>query len=479
MKYNTLNYSYTFIMSFLKSYNPANGRLIGETRTSTKRDIDRAVAKAQKAFAGWKKTPLNQRAGYLKKYRQLLEKHKEELARLVSQEMGKPISQSRDDIKYEKDFIDYYIQEGPKALADEFLKKENNTEFTIRFEPYGVCVCIAPWNFPLSMFNSGVLPALMAGNTVIFKPSEYTTLSQKRFGELLQQTGLPTGIFQLAIGAGDVGKMLIDHPDINLVWFTGSTKVGQEIFAKCGKKFIKGIMELGGSSPGIVFADADFEDTIKQLYWARFLNCGQVCSSVKRLFVERPIFRQVVDRLVKELQTKKVGDPLQKDTDFGPLVSQKQLLLLESQVNDAIKKGAKVEIGAKRPTGKKFAKGNYYLPTILTNVNWQMRVLTEETFGPVLPVIPFKTEGEVIEMANNTPYGLSAEIYTSDLKKAEKIASAIQSGVVGINTDSFYYPFCPIGGMKKSGMGREYGKIGFQEFAQIKLLATRTVKIQQ
>ena len=453
----------------LQSINPHDQSVVGELEISTQQDVTAAISKAKKAFESWRFTPIKKRIKYIKIYREKIVENKEKLARLTTLEMGKPLNQSLDDIGWELQFIDYYIDKGTENLADEVVLNKGKEHYRVVFEPYGVCACIAPWNFPLSMMNSGVLPALIAGNTVIFKPSEYTSLSQKFAADLLIESGLPEGVMQVLIGAGEVGKMLVDA-DIDLMWFTGSTKVGQEIYKKCGDKFIKALCEMGGSSAGIVFADADLKVTMENLYWARFLNCGQVCSSVKRLFVEKKVYKKVLEQFIDRLKKVKLGNPME-NADVGPLVSKKQLDLLELQVKDAVEKGAKVEVGGKKPTGKVYEKGNYFEPTILTNVNFDMKVLSEETFGPVLPIIPFETEDEVIKMANRTQYGLTSEIYTTDLKKGERIGHRLDSGVVAINTDSFYKPVCPIGGYKKSGIGREYGKIGMQEFAQVKLMA--------
>ena len=453
----------------LQSINPHDQSVVGELEITTKDQVLETVAKAKSAFKTWRFSPISERVDYLKKYRQKIADHKEEIAKLISQEMGKPLHESRNEIASELEFVDYYINEGPKALADKKVLDKGKEQYRTVYEPYGVCAVIAPWNFPLSMFNSGVLPALLAGNTIVFKPSEYSTLSQKMCADLLLESGSPDGVFNLIIGSKDVGRMLIDAP-IDLVWFTGSTKAGLEIYQTCGEKFIKAICEMGGSSAGIVFADADLEVTTENLYWARFLNCGQVCSAVKRLFIEKPIFDQVLQKLIDRLKQVKIGNPLE-EVDFGPLVFPEQVTKLEEVVADAIYRGAKVVIGGKRPTGKEYARGNYFEPTILTNVNLDMRIMREEVFGPVLPVLSFETEDQVIEMANNTEYGLTSEVYTTDLKKGDRIAKRLDSGVVAINTDNYFKPPCPFGGYKKSGMGREYGEIGIQEFAQVKLIA--------
>lgn len=458
----------------LQSINPHDQSVIGEVEISTKNAVEAAVARARKAFESWRNASTKQRIEYIKRYRQKIVAHKEEIAKLTTLEMGKPLKQSLGEVPWELDFVDYYIEKGSDNLSDETVLDKENEHYRVVFEPYGVCAAIAPWNFPLSMFNSGVLPALIAGNTVVFKPSEHTTLSQKLAADLLQETGLPEGVFNLVLGGKDVGATLVNSR-VDLVWFTGSTKVGKEIYKKCGEKFIKAICEMGGSSAGIVFADADLKLTLENLYWARFLNCGQVCSSVKRLFIEKAAYDDVLQKYIERIKQIKIGNPLD-EVDLGPLVSKAQLEKLEDQVTDAVEKGAEVEVGGKQPKGKEFERGNYFEPTILTNVNFDMKVMSEEVFGPVLPVMPFETEDEVVEMANRTEYGLTTEVYTTDLEKGERIAKRIESGVVAINTDSFYKPVCPIGGYKNSGIGREYGRIGMQEFAQGKLVAVQTPK---
>lgn len=458
-------------MKSITSINPATNEKVGETPVSTADDVTRSIEEAKEAFEGWRRLTIKERVSYISAFRQLLASHTEELAKLTSLEMGKPIGQAREDVEWELGFIDWYIENATAALSESIIKETEKAVYKIVYEPWGVCASIAPWNFPVSMASSGILQQILAGNCVVFKPSEYTTLTQKLFVELLWQSGIPDGVVGLVIGDGEVGKMLVDGA-VDLVWFTGSTAVGQEIYAKCGTKFIKGVMELGGSSPALIFADCAIETTIDQLYSARYFNCGQVCSAVKRLFVEKSIFPLVVEGLKKRIALKKLGNPLEQ-VDIGPLVSKEQLATLMAQVQDAVKKGAKVEIGGQRPQGAEFEKGNYYLPTILTNVTPDMRVMAEEVFGPVLPVMSFTTEDEAVRMANNHIYGLTAEVYTKDAARAERIARRLEAGVVGINTDSFYEPFCPIGGYKKSGMGREYGVEGFRELTQIKYICSQ------
>ncbi len=456
-------------MATLQSINPHDQSVVGELLISSATDVASAVADARMAYHLWRRTPIEKRIEYIKKFRDLVALNKEKIGKTQTLEMGKPLDQSLSDIDQECEFLDYYTNKGPENLADEVMGESEKERFRVVYEPYGVVAVIAPWNFPLGMACSGIIPALIAGNTVVFKPSEYTSLSQKIVVDLLREAGLPEGVANLVIGGAEVGRMLVDAP-VALVWFTGSTSAGQEIYKKCGEKFIKALLELGGSNPGIIFADADLDALMNGLFYARFFNCGQVCSAVKRMFVERPIYETFVQKYVERLRAVKIGNPLDA-VDLGPLVNKKQLAGLEAQVADAVAKGAKVEIGGKRPSDPALVQGNYYEPTVLTSVTPDMKVLTEEVFGPVLPVVPFDTEEEAVRLANTTPYGLGSEIFTNDLARAERPAHELESGVVSANNILYYRPFCPIGGMKQSGMGREYGRIGMQEFAQVKLIA--------
>jgi len=457
----------------LQSINPHDQSLVGELDITPPEDILKIVATAKAAFLPWKNTPISTRVSYITKYRQLLLDHKTEIAELVSKEMGKPLNQSLEDIDGELPFIDYYTTDGVAALSDETVLKTATDHFRVAYEPYGVCAVITPWNFPLTMFNSGVLPALIAGNTIVVKPTEFASLSQKLMFDLLVQTGLPAGVANLVIGAKATGAHLVDAP-VDLVWFTGSTKAGLDVYAKCGAKFIKCICEMGGSTPAIVFPDANLDHAVDQLYWARFLNTGQVCNAVKRLFVHKDIIGKFIQLFKARLAAVKIGHPL-TSPDLGPLVNKLQLELLQAQVKDAVSQGAQILLGGTPPADPQLKTGNYFLPTLLTNITPTMRVMTEEVFGPVLPIVPFETESEVVTLANATSYGLSAEIYTSNVALAEKLARQIDAGVVAINTDSFFKPQSPFGGFKKSGSGREYGIIGMREFCQVKTLVTHQV----
>lgn len=450
----------------LKSINPADQSVVGEVKISTKKDIQRAVVKAQKAFETWRGTPVEERAFYVTKFAKEILKRKNRLAKLTTLEMGKPYRESLEDMDFDQEYLKFYAQEGPKILQDEIIEKTPKCIRKVIHEPTGVVAVIIPWNFPFGNAVWGIMPNIVAGNTVVFKHSEYTPLCGQEIMSIFNKVGLPDGVVNIVQGNGEVGGMLVDS-GVDLFWFTGSTKVGQGIYEKCAKKFIRCVLELGGSSPAIILPDADLDNAVENIYSGRFYNCGQVCNAIKRLFVHKKVYQEFIDMLVEKVSKAKVGEPFD-EVDFGPLVSKKQLALLESQVKDAVNKGAKVEIGGRRPKDPELKQGNYYIPTILTNVNFDMRVLTEEVFGPVLPVVSFSDVDKAIKMANKTEYGLSAEIYTKDLDLACEIAKKLQAGSVSVNSNDYLTPACPFGGYKKSGIGREGGKYGFHELTQIK-----------
>ncbi|MFC2163729.1 aldehyde dehydrogenase family protein [Acidobacteriota bacterium] len=455
----------------LVSINPADQSVVGEVPIATQQDVNQVVAKAKEQYKKWKEYRVRDRIPYVEKFAQELKNRKDGLARLISQEMGKPFQEAANEIQFGLNFLQYYIQESQKILEDEILAKSSLGLNRVVHESIGVCGVITPWNFPTLMSIWGIMPNIIAGNTVVYKPSENTPLVGQEIVDALESTGLPDGVINIIQGDGRVGSFLVDSP-VDLFWFTGSTKVGQEIFEKCSRKFIRCLLELGGSSPAIVCDDADIDQAIGNIYFYRFFNCGQVCDAVKRLFVSKEIFEEFVEKLSDKVRNAVVGNPL-GDVNFGPLVSQKQLTLLEEQVQDAVEKGARAEVGGTRPSDDSLQKGFYYCPTVLTNVDFTMRVLNEEVFGPVLPVMPYSHIDEAIEMANRTEYGLSAQIYTKNMDLGRMIAGKIDAGTVAINTNDYISPAFPFGGYKKSGMGREGGKTGFHELTQLKHICER------
>lgn len=456
-------------MAKLVSTNPSkNYEFIGDVDIPTEAEIKGKVATARKAALGWKELGVVSRVKLLEKVYEAFEKRKDEIATLGSREMGMPIGYAKDgDLGDGLHYFRWYLDNAEKILTPETTFEDKSVKHVVYYEPYGVAAVISPWNFPFSQFVWGVIPQLIAGNVTVSKHSEETPLTGKLIEEIIVGCNLPEGVFSQVYGAGDVGDLLV-HQDINLISFTGSVNVSKYLYKVAAEKFIHVLIESGGSAPGIVYSDADIPSTIEGVYNQRFGNCGQMCDGLKRLIVHESIFDMVVDGLKKKLELLRVGDPMDALTELGPMVARRQLELLESQVADAVDKGAKILTGGKRPVG---LEGAYYLPTLLTNVTREMRVWKEEVFGPVLPVVSFKTDEEAIGIANDTQYGLGAYIYSKDIARARRVASKLESGMVNINNTNYVCPWNPFGGYKSSGIGREHGHAGLRELCQIKVVA--------
>ncbi|MCH7624650.1 MAG: aldehyde dehydrogenase family protein, partial [Chloroflexi bacterium] len=409
------------------------------------------VSLAQKAWPEWYEFGIDGRNRLLRKLYSIFEKNAEGLAALQAKEMGMPIKEAKEDVEFGIDYLKWYSNNAFKYLSPEITYEDKKEVHTVYREPVGVVVVIVPWNFPMSNFVWQCGQNLVAGNTIVFKHSEEVVLFGKKLEELFDQSALPKGVFNIVHGDGKVGDILV-HQNIQMICFTGSTKTGKYLYKVAAEKFIPARMELGGSSPGIIFRDADIENIIDTALLNRFMNCGQICDGLKRLIVHESIYEKTLDVLSKRLKSLKIGDALNEDTELGPLVAERQVKLLEKQVAEARKKGAKVLLGGKRPSG---LDGAYFEPTLITNVTGNMRIWTEEVFGPVLPVVSFKTEEEAIRLANDTKYGLGAYVFTKNKKLFNSVAKRLESGMVSLNNVSYVRECNPFGGYKDSGLGRE------------------------
>jgi len=455
-------------MKKLISTNPArNYEVIGEVAISSDKEIKERVALANKAKLQWKELGIQKRIELLKPLYEEFQKRAEEFSSLITKEMGKPIKQSRSEVENAVEEIKWFLDGGAKALEDEITHEDDKSMHRIVYEPHGTVAVVTPWNFPLAMFIWGAFPNLVAGNTVVFKISEECPLTGKLIEEIMNSGSLPAGVFSEVYGAGDVGQKLAES-NVDLIWFTGSSKVGKQLYKIAADKFIKAILEMGGSSPGILFEDVNVSEVVPEIYTERFSNCGQVCDAVKRLIVHESIYAEVVEKLKDEVMGKVVGDSSSEQTDIGSLAAKRQLDLLQEQVKDARGKGAQVVTGGQVPEN---LAGAFYQPTILTGITKDMRVWTEEVFGPVLPVVTFKTEAEAVKLANDTRYGLGSRVYSEDRERAQRVASRIDAGTVEINHASRWLSCNPFGGYKESGMGREHGAVGFREVCQIKVIS--------
>ncbi|MDP2649642.1 MAG: aldehyde dehydrogenase family protein [bacterium] len=455
-------------MKKLISTNPArNYEPIGSVDISTLSEIRQKVAMAQKAKTLWKELGVIKRIEFLKSICEEFETRRDEISLLTTKETGRALKESKTAINDHLDKFKWFLDNAQSAISDEITHEDEKFLHKITYEPIGVAAVITPWNHPFGMFVWGVIPNLLAGNTVVFKISEECPLTGKLIEKIMINHQLPNGVFSEIYGAGDIGWKLANE-NINLIWFTGSTKAGHELYKLAGEKFIKAILELGGSNPGIVFEDADIQEIVSKIYTKRFKMNGQTCDALKRLIVHRSIFDEVVEKLKNIIESRKVGNPEDQQTDTGSLVAKRQLILLESQVKDAVDKGAKIITGGKKPDN---LHGAFYAPTILTNITTDMRVWREEVFGPVLPIIFFQEENEAIALANDTKFGLGALVFTRDKERAKRVAGKIESGTVEINLSNHWLHCNPFGGYKNSGMGREHGKYGFRELTQLKVIS--------
>ncbi len=383
--------------------------------------------------------------------------------------MGMPLTDSFSGFDGSLAYAEWYLENAERYLRPETTFENEHEIHRVHYEPIGVAAVILPWNFPFSNFVWGTLQSLLAGNTVVLKDSEECPLCGRLIEEVMSRH-LPKGVFNEVYGDGETGRQLVDS-DINMIAFTGSTKTGTSLYEAAGKKFIKAVMELGGSAPGIVFDDADLGAALPCIGECRLLNAGQSCDALKRLIVHEDRFDELVGKLSSVFASKRIGVAEEKATELGPLVSKKQLEILIAQVKDATDKGAQVVTGG--ASLEKQLGGAFFQPTILTNVSPDMRVWKEEVFGPVLPVVRFKTEEEAIALANDTAYGLGAYVFTRDQKRAARVAESIETGMVSVNGANYVMPFNPFGGYKHSGFGRQHGKYGFAEVSQIKVVAIK------
>lgn len=453
----------------LISTNPAqNYDVLGDVVVSDAAEIKEKVELCKNAQKSWFNLGLHTRIEHLRDLYQKFDKNKEKLARIQTQEMGRPIDSSLELIEMFLENMHWDIENAEKYLSNEILYEDEHEINELVYEPYGVVACIAAWNYPFGNFVASLSQALIAGNTAVMKYSEEVPLFSQAMEDVVNSSSLPKNIVHFVYGDGQIGATLIDQ-DIDFIVFTGSSNTGQKIYQKAAEKMIPVALELGGSSPGIVFEDCVVDEAlIENLFWKRFSNTGQFCDSMKRLIVHNSLLDDVIEKLSKFSPKVILGDPLDPKTQLGPLVAERQVVRLEEQVKDALNKGAKLHCGGKRPEN---LKGAYYEPTVLSGITKDMAVWNEEVFGPVLPIVGFDTYEEAIELANDTEYGLTGSVFTKNKELARKAQLEIKAGLIDHNSCHFYRAQNPFGGYKKSGIGRQQGKAGFEEFTQVKVVA--------
>jgi len=447
----------------LQSINPATGEVIFSQPEFTSEVIQQKLLLAKETQKTWKSTPLTDRIVLVRKLINELKNHKQTLAALITQEMGKPISQSLTEIEKTAWGCEYFADSAPVHLAPETVNLDAKKAY-VSFEPLGVVLHIAPWNFPFWLALRPTIPAILAGNTVLLKHASNVSQCSLALESLFLQAGFPKGVFQSLLVSSSNLDQVITSPIVQAVTLIGSGKAGQEIASKVGYGLKKTVMELGGSDPFIVLADANLDKVIPEAQKSRLRNSGQACNAAKRFIVAEEIAEQFIARLKSAFASEIIGDPMDPQTTLGPLGNQKTLEKIEQMVDQSVAMGAQVVLGGKRVA----RPGFYYEPTILTNVNKYMPVYQEETFGPIAPVIVVQSVDEAIQVANDSKYGLGATIWTENYDLAESLIPQIEAGNVYINSMLSSHPKLPYGGIKYSGYGRELGEWGFRELVNVK-----------
>lgn len=451
--------------------NPATGEEIAQVAQGDKADTERAIAAAKRAFPVWSGMELAERVEILHKIADLMEEKANHLALIMTIEQGKPLTESKAEIKTNVDNMRWNAEES-RRIYGELIPASNQHKFEVRKQPVGVVGAITPWNFPSNMIIRKISPAISAGCTVVLKPAGSTPLSAIALFEIFEEAGLPAGVANLVMGsASEIGEAMTESKDVRKLTFTGSTAVGQELYQQSGATLKKISLELGGHAPFIVFKDVPIEKTVADLVKMKLRNNGQACTAPNRIFVEAPIKEEFTQKLVEAVKEVKVGNG-QDDVTAGPLIEESARESIEAQLKDAVEKGAEILVGGNRLEEGEYADGFFFEPTVIDGVTKEMDIFYEETFGPVIPLISFDGEDEVIEMANDTDFGLASYLYTTDLRRAEKVSNALEYGLVGLNNTGVSQSPTPFGGIKFSGLGRENGRQGIEEFLELKFVHT-------
>ncbi len=444
---------------------PATGLLVGRVPRLGAVETDRAIAAAERARAGWAARPAKDRAAVLQRFFGLMLEHREDLAALLAQEQGKPRSEARDEITYAAAFVEWYAEEAKRIYGDVLAGPTADKRIMVLKQPIGVVAAITPWNFPAAMVTRKIAPALAAGCAVVVKPAEQTPFTALALGALAQAAGLPDGLLNIVTGdAVEIGQRLTASPIVRKLSFTGSTAVGSLLYAQCAPTVKKLSLELGGNAPFILFDDADVDAAVEGAIQSKFRNAGQTCVCTNRIYVQRGVHDLFVTKLIAAAELLKVGPSSDSESQVGPLIDDAAVAKILAHIGDAVNGGAKIETGG----GPAPAGGRFMSPTILTGVTGEMRVMREETFGPVAAIMSFEDEAEAIALANSSEAGLAAYVYTRDLSRAWRFVEKVETGMVGVNTGLISTELAPFGGIKTSGLGREGARQGIDEYLETK-----------
>lgn len=452
--------------------NPANGDIIALAADGGAEEARMAVQSARDAFGPWAARPAHERSAVLYAWHRLILEHRERLARQLTLEQGKPLAEAEDEIDYAASFVLWYAEEARRVHGMTVPASAAEKRLLVIRQPVGVVGAITPWNWPAAMVTRKVAPALAAGCTVVLKPASRTPLTAIALFRLLEKAGCPPGVVNLVTGdASSIAREFMENENVRKVTFTGSTEVGKLLMRQASRHLTKLSLELGGHAAFIVFEDADLDLAVRGAAACKFRNNGQACIGANRFLVHVSLAETFAERLAACAAALKVGDGRQPGVDVGPLIDERALAKVERHVEDAVAGGARVLCGGKRCEGECFAGGAFFEPTVLSGVRPGMLIMEEETFGPVAPVVPFRTEDEAVAMANATRYGLAAYFFTRDLSRAFRVAEQLDVGIVGINDHRPAVAQAPFGGVKESGFGREGGHWGLEEFLEVKFIS--------
>ncbi len=448
--------------------NPADGSVLAAVPAMGRMDTRKAIEAAAAALPAWRARPAKERAALLRRWFDLIVSHKEDLARLMTAEQGKPLAESLGEVVYAASFVEWFAEEAKRVYGDVIPSNAANRRIVVTKQPIGVVAAVTPWNFPLAMITRKVAPALAVGCTVVVKPAEDTPLSALALAGLADRAGLPAGIFNVVTAQDPVpvGEELTQNPLVRKLSFTGSTEVGKRLMAACADTIKKVSLELGGNAPFIVFDDADLDAAVEGAMASKYRNTGQTCVCANRFLIQDGVYDAFAAKLAERVKALTVGPGLEGPTQQGPLINADAVAKVETHIADALALGARIVTGGKRHA----LGGTFFEPTVLTGVTPAMLCAREETFGPVAPLFRFETEAEAVAMANDTEFGLAAYFYSRDLGRAWRVSEALDYGIVGVNEGIISTEVAPFGGMKQSGIGREGSKYGIEDFLEIKYL---------
>ncbi|EWY38041.1 succinate-semialdehyde dehdyrogenase [Skermanella stibiiresistens SB22] len=447
--------------------NPANGEKLGTVPAMGADETRRAIEAANKAYPAWRAKTAKERAKIMRAWFDLMMENQEDLARIMTAEQGKPLTESRGEIAYAASFIEWFGEEAKRVYGDTIPQHLAGRRIVVTKEPIGVCAAITPWNFPAAMITRKAGPALAAGCPIVIKPATATPYSAFAMAVLAERAGVPAGILSVLTGsAKEIGGEMTGNPIVRKLSFTGSTEIGKQLMSQCAGTVKKVSLELGGNAPFIVFDDADLDEAVKGALASKYRNAGQTCVCANRLLVQNGVYDAFAAKLAEAVKALKVSDGMEEGAQQGPLIDMAAIEKIEDHIRDALSKGARVVVGGERHK----LGGTFFQPTILADVTTEMKVTREETFGPVAPLFRFDTEEEAVRMANDTEFGLASYFYSRDIGRIWRVADALEYGIVGINEGIISTEVAPFGGMKESGTGREGSKYGIEDYLEIKYL---------